>query len=113
MEEYNLTGGSSWELLEERRDQLDTIIGEIDNLDLDQLEVECDSCAGEGEVTDDCPECGGDGLDLDSKEEKPCGVCKGEGEVTEHCDECDGSGEGPFDSEVATGLFEEVSWDYS
>lgn len=47
----------------------------------DEGDQECESCAGDGEVT--CSDCGGDGRTT-------CGECGGSGNIT--CGECDGNG---------------------
>ncbi len=76
--------------------------GRIDCGNCNGGRVDCYNCDGDGQVYDDCDECGGDGkVDCDECggegeiDGETCSDCEGRGKVL--CDECDGKGEKTVD----------------
>jgi hypothetical protein len=72
--------------LAERGQLYEDWAGEVEGVDLDEQDEECDQCEGKGHLDVDCETCNGTGRFGDEQ----CSDC--EGKKKARCEECDGTG---------------------
>ena len=67
---------------------------DCDNCDGEgKIEVgECDKCAGTGKVNEKCDHCDGNGFVEENGQKVECEFCDGAGTIEDDCGECDGEG---------------------